>query len=139
MPYPWPSFGGFLFRLSEHAIWQTDTGWVISPTYVRQRPLGSGTDAIVTTAIGSSERSFDMLLDPQRLQSLQGLLNTKATFTDWRRPAPDSRPAFLAGIAIVQDVIAKESKQNAVGSTNGSIGTYITRRKIQVRITLISA
>lgn len=99
--YPWPSFGAFQFLREETAHFNTDAGWNLSPSYVTQRPLGSGTSVSVTTAIGSADRSFELTLAPARLALLQTFLNTVALFTDWSRPLPDSRLAKLTEVSSV--------------------------------------
>lgn len=126
MPSPWASFGGFLFQRSEHIIWGTDAGWVRTPSYSRQRPFGSATDAITTIAIGSAERTFEIILTPSRFDSLEMLMNSKALFTDWGQP-PDSRVAFLTEVTPVEDVVSYAPNV-----------TYATRKR-RTRITLISA
>lgn len=125
--YPWPSFGGFQFHRDETAVYGTDTGWNIAPNYSRQRPLGSAIDAITTLSIGSAERSFEAYLTPERFQILFSMINTKAVFTDWTRPTPDSRNAFLSDVTQVNTGVFSYKR-------NGPI-----TRKILARIALVSA
>lgn len=127
MPYPWPSLGGFKFEKDEQALWESDAGWIPSPNYVRQRPLGTASDVVTTLSIGSMERSFEVIMTPARFNALFTLLNTKVLFTDWTRPIPDSRQVFIAELQPQGDVVAK-------GFTEG-----VNRRKRRVRVTLISA
>lgn len=101
MGYPWPSFGSFVFTRSESALWGTDIGWILSPSIAQTRPLGSNVDHIVATAIGSRTRQFEVNLEPDRQAQLEALINTTAIFTDWERPSPDSRRAFLASVTPV--------------------------------------
>lgn len=127
MPYPWFSAGGFRFRREEMPIYGTDTGWLRTPSYNRQRPLGTSVDVVNAIAIGSAERSFEVNLTPARYAVLESLLNTQFLFTDWRRPIPDSRNAFLSEVAgTIQDQI-------------GHRPDGIPQRKIRTRISLISA
>lgn len=124
--YPWPSFGGFLFYREETPIFQTDQGWVNSPSYSRQRPLGSGSDVISALAIGSAERTFEVYLTPQRFNGLLMLLNSKGLFTDWDKPVPGSRMAFLSEIVPIEEAF-------------GIQPTGLTQRKRRVRLTFVSA
>lgn len=126
MPYPWPSYGGFRFKRDENAIWGTDNGWALAPNYNRQRPLGSASDVITTLSIGSAERTFECYLTIERFNALQGLLNTKALFTDWARPTPDSRQAFLSEVTPVEESF-------------GIKPDGLVKRKRRVRITFVSA
>ena len=124
--YPFPSFGGFQFKRDETAIWGTDIGWAKTPAYNRQRPLGSAADVTVALSIGSAERSFEINLTPTRFAALEQMLNTRAIFTDWGRPTPDSRMAFLSEVIPVEDIVSH-------------IPNGIDRRKRHVRIVLVSA
>lgn len=126
MGYPWPSFGGFLFQRDETVIWGTDAGWEKAPTYNRQRPLGTSSDVITTLAIGSSERTFEAVFTVERFTALEGLLNTKAVFTDWGRPLPDSRNAFLSEVVPIEDVISY-------------FPDGVPKRKRRARLTFVSA
>lgn len=90
------SFGTFIFEFNEEPQWNTDSLWRRRPSYSRKRPLGSGADVIRTMALGSYERSFEVMLTPARFSELLALLNTTAQFVDWNSPTPDSRSAFLA-------------------------------------------
>lgn len=130
MPWPWPSFGGFLFKHDEQPVWGTDAGWALSPAYYRAKPFGSTTDVITAIAIGSAERTFEMYFTPRRFLQLQLLLNTRAIFTDWDRPA-DSRMAFLSGLEPIENAI---SANGATGSVQKS---FIRKRK--AKVTLVSA
>lgn len=121
--YPYPSFGGFQFKRDEH--FYTDTNWVKTPSYQRQRPLGSATDVALALAIGSAERSFELYLTPTRFAQIEAMLNTRATLTDWGRPVPDSREAFLIEITPSQDVYSYKP-------------TGITGRKIPTKLTFIT-
>lgn len=96
--YPWPSFGTFLFTKDETPMPGSDVGWIQAPQRVRQTPLGSARDVIALTAYGSSERSFEVLLTYDRLQELKALVDTEEQFTDWRRPVPLARTAYLSGV-----------------------------------------
>ena len=125
MAYPFAGFGSFLFRDSERPMVDTDTSWAVKPTIARSRPLGSATDNIRTMAIGSAERSFELRMDEDRYATLQALINTVGAFTDWTRPTPDSRQAYLANATIVAHVasISRTGKGH---------------RKYRVRVELIS-
>lgn len=124
--YPFPSFGGFQFKREETAVYGTDTGWNIVPAYSRQRPLGSAADAITTMSIGSADRSFELYLTPERFQILLSLINTKALFTDWNRPVPDSRNAFLAEVTQINTGLYSYKGPNGI------------TRKILARVALVS-
>lgn len=122
--YPYPSFGGYQFHRDEH--FYSDTNWVKTPAYQRQRPLGSATDVAIALSIGSAERSFELYLTPARFAQIEGMLNTSALFTDWGRPVPDSRQAFLTEVTSSQDVYSYKP-------------TGITGRKIPTKLTFITA
>ncbi len=128
MPFPWPSFGSFKFSgVDERSIFKTDLGWNRRISTSRQRPLGTGTDSIVTLAVGSASRTFEVRLTPARLATLEALVNTTALFTDWDRPTPDSRQAFLASVTQLDRTLIK------LCDTNGVIPN-----RIRVRVELIS-
>lgn len=110
MAYPWPSFGSFTFKRSESALWGTDVGWALSPTIAQTRPIGSVKDHIVATAIGSRARSFEINLETDRQAQLESLINTTAVLTDWERPVPDSRPAFLVSVEPVDRFLHQASQ-----------------------------
>lgn len=124
--YPWPSFGGFLFKREEHILYGTDSGWVLTPSYQRAKPLGTATDVITTLSIGSRERTFEVNLSLARYTQLEAMINTTALFTDWNRPTPDSRQSFLSGISPVDPEVASYKP----------VGIY--NRKIRAKITLIT-
>lgn len=127
MSYPWPSFStDFLFQRDEQPIFGTDTGWARAPSYSRSRPLGSATDSIVVLAIGSAIRSFECYLSPDRFDTLEGYINTSASFTDWERPTPDSRDAFLLQITPLDPDVR-------VVCSDG-----VTRKRIRTRVDLVS-
>ena len=125
MAFPFAGFSSFLFTREEIPIFGTDLGWQRLPSIDRTRPLGSATDSIVTTAAGSATRAFELYLDPTRLAALEALVNTTATFTDWERPTPDSRSAFLSTLLNLQRL--------AVKCHDG-----VTRQRFRVRVELIS-
>ena len=122
--YPYPSFGGFQFKRDEH--FYSDTNWVKTPSYQRQRPLGTGTDVAIALSIGSAERTFELYLTPTRFAQLEGMLNTTGLLTDWGRPIPDSRQAFLTEVTPSSDVYSYKP-------------TGITGRKIPTKLTFITA
>lgn len=97
--YPWPSFGTFIFGRRETEIFGTDQGWTLAPSYAQTRPVGTTVDHIIATAIGSATRTFECYLEQDRFDQLLNLLNTSAVFTDWERPIPDSRSAFLTEVS----------------------------------------
>ena len=121
MGYPWPSFGAFFFKREESAHFETDAGWALTPAYVQQRPIGSTVDYIIATSIGSATRSFEVTLTYSRFLQLQQLINTIAVFTDWLRPLPDSRMAFLSEVTPLEQV------------ANAALV-----RKLRVKISLVS-
>lgn len=124
--YPWPSFGAFTFQRDEMPLFGTDVGWILQPAYSRKRTLGSASDTVVVTSLGSRERSFECYLEPDRFRQLELLVSTQASFTDWNRPLPDERQAFLTLVEPVGNV--------AMVCTDG-----VTRRKIRTRVAMISA
>lgn len=127
MPFPWPSFGGFRFLgVDERPVFRTDSGWNRRISTSRQRPLGTATDSIVTLAVGSASRAFEVHLTPARLAILEALVNTTALFTDWERPNPDSRQAFLMAVTQLDRTVVK------VCSDGG------TPNRIRVRVELVS-
>lgn len=123
MSYPFPSYGGFQFKRGEH--FYSDTNWVKIPSYQRSRPLGTATDVAIALSIGSAERTFELYLTPTRFAQLEAMVNTKAVLTDWGRPTPDSRQAFLTEVIPSQDVYSYKP-------------TGITGRKIPTKLTFIS-
>ncbi|KKN05740.1 hypothetical protein LCGC14_1084330 [marine sediment metagenome] len=123
--FPWPGFSSILFTRDEIPIFGTDMGWQRLPSIDRTRALGSATDSIVTTAAGSATRSFEIYLSPTRLAALEALVNTTGTFTDWERPTPDSRSAFLRALLNLERLTVKCND-----------GT--TRQRFRVRVELIS-
>lgn len=127
MPYPWPSLGAFRFTREETPIYGTDIGWQATPSYSRQRPLGSTVDVITTLSIGSYERSFEVFLSQERFDAFFTLLNSSALFTDWKRPVPDSRQAFLSEVSRVEQA----------GYGRKPNGLY--KPKIRTRVVLVSA
>ncbi|KKL78763.1 hypothetical protein LCGC14_2021590 [marine sediment metagenome] len=110
MSYPWPSFGAFHFKKSELPIMRTDSGWNAILSATEQRPLGTATSSIVVMAVGSQRRRFECYLAPDRFATLQALLNTTATFTDWDRPTPNSRQAFLRSVVQLDRTPVLESR-----------------------------
>lgn len=124
--FPWPSIGAFLFTREEQPIFGSDSGWSRSPSYENSRPLGSATDSIVTLAIGSAVRQFECYLSPARFGALEALQNTSDTFTDWERPTPDSRGAFLRRVSVLERDIA-------VTCSDGT-----TRRRWRTLVELVS-
>lgn len=124
--FPWPSFGSFNFKQAETAHFGTDVGWIPTPTFIRQKTLGSLSDSILFTTQGSDERTFEVTFDPDRYAELLALIGTVANFTDWTRPVPDSRQAMLM-------LLTPMEFQIAVRRENG-----YTYRKIRTRISLVS-
>lgn len=129
MSYPFAGFGTVLFSREEMPLPDTDVGWVRSPTYSRVRPLGSARDSILTLAIGSAERSWELYLTPARLAALEALLNSTATLVDWDRPVPDQRRSFLTGVE-PQEFVAVACRDDA--SSPG------TSRRIRTKLTWVS-
>lgn len=127
MAYPFAGFGGFVFKREEHIIYGTDVGWVTSPSYDRKRTLGSARDVVTALSIGSAEREFEIYLSEERFNALHSLINTTSLFTDWKRPVPDSRQAFLAEVTVQEEAF----------SVSRSDGLFI--RKVRVKVSLISA
>lgn len=121
MGYPWPSFGTFQFKREESAHFETDAGWVLAPSFVQQRPIGSTVDNVFAVSIGSATRSFEITLTRTRFLELQQFLNTTAVFTDWNRPQPDTREAFLSEVTPLEQV-----------------SNVALVRKLRVRISLVS-
>lgn len=126
MGYPFPSLGGFNFYRYETAIYGSDTNWAKSPSYNSQRPLGSATNVSIALAIGSSERSFDVYLTQERFNALESLINTRVTFTDWKRPTPDSRVVFVTQVTPAEEGWSFKPTDRA-------------NRKIRTRVSLVTA
>lgn len=124
MPYPWPSFGSFIFKRDESPMFGTDLGWQRSHSYARDVVVGGTSDSVIHMSAGSPERTFECWLSPERLAELQAVTGTRALFTDWQRPTPDSRKAVL------QDVRVQD--EGAVACSDGE-----TRRKLRARISLV--
>jgi hypothetical protein len=125
MSFPFAGFSSYLFANDERPVRDSDTDWNVAPTVNRSRSLGTATDRIQAMAIGSAERSFELFLEPARFATLKALINTTATFTDWTRPTPDSRSAYLQNV--------RSGGNIAVLCSDGA-----TRRKIRALVTLIS-
>lgn len=125
MAYPFAGFGSFLFALEETAIFGTDTGWNLSPSVARQRPLGSASDTTKVLAVGSAERSFELWLSPDRFASLQALLLTTGQLVDWERPVPDARTALMLSI--------RQSEWAAVRCSDGT-----TQKRIRAAVAFIT-
>lgn len=129
MPYPWPSFGTFLFRegQGERPLPGTDAGWQTTPSLLNERALGATINTLTVMALGSQERSFEVLMPEDRYNSLKALVGTTALFTDWSigTLSIDSRSAFLSAVEAQGDMVL----------VNCEDGTRWHRR---VRISLIS-
>ncbi len=134
MPYPWPSFGGFNFQRDERATFESDAGWALAPSYDRQRPFGTATDVITALSIGSAERTFECYLAPNRFAALLTMLNSRAVLTDWQRPIPDSRAAFMTECTPLGDSISSHSGRSQPPSPSVTL-----LRKLHVRLTFVSA
>lgn len=115
MSYPFPSFGSFNFQRDETADWEGDVGWIPSPSYGRSRALGTNKDILTTFSIGSFERTIEVNLSWDRYQIILSLLNSYAVFTDWRRPTPESKPAFLSEVVPIRDVLVSKDLCGAQG------------------------
>lgn len=126
MAYPWPGFGTFQFTKYERPAYNADTGWKPSISTARNRALGALTDSVVTMALGSLEREFSVMLSQSRMEELQALVGTTATFTGWTRPTPDSRPAYLE--SVVQDAEILRTSNKAGEQTD-------ERRNVRVSLT----
>lgn len=136
--YPWASFGEMKFRREETAQWETDAGWVMTPTYMQQKILGSMVDYIVATGIGSATRTFEMILEPDRYELLRSKLNTTAQFTDWTRPLPDSRMAFLSEVTLMTNIFHFDSKGRVGRGGRISRGVHIKVTLLSQDATLVS-
>lgn len=124
--YPWASFGNIMWERTERPLYRTDTDWKITPVRDQSVNLGSSSDSIVTLGIGSRVRSWEMYLTPARLAAHQALIGTTDTMTDWDRPTPDSRSAYLANVEPLDRDVAVVC------------GDGTTLRKIRARITFIT-
>ena len=125
MAYPFAGFSSFLFQRDEMPTDSVGGQWNVGPNYQKSRPLGATRDSILTVAVGSAVRSFECYMFPARYATLRALINTAGLFTDWTRPTPDSRQAFLDN--------AEDLGSVAVLCDDGT-----TQRKIRVRVTLTS-
>jgi len=125
--YPWAGFGDtWRFHRDEQPIFGTDSLWTRAPSYSQARPLGSAIDSIVTLAIGSAVRSFECHLSPTRFNELEALVNTSNDFTDWKRPTPDSRAAFLLRLTPVDPDVRFVCHDG------------VTRQRIRTKVDLVS-
>lgn len=124
MPYPWPSFGSFIFRRDESPMFGTDLGWQRSHSFAREQVIGGKSDSVVHMSAGSPERTFECWLSPDRLAEFEAQVGTRKTFTDWQRPEPDSRPAVLSEV--------RRQDEGAVRCSDGE-----TRRKIRIRVRMV--
>lgn len=125
MAYPFASYGSFVFSNDEVAIRFTDSYWNQAPTFARSRPLGALSDNLVLLAGGSSERTFELLLAPDRFNTLSLLVGFPSTFCDWDRPTPDSRNAMLMQI--------EQRERVRVTCSDG-----VTRWRIRTGVSLVS-
>lgn len=102
MPYPFPSFGTFLFRShdGEVPLEGSDSGWNLNLSVQSQRALGAVANTISVMAVGSQERQFDIMMTDARFQSLRAFVGTTAVFTGWalHKSTPDTFQAFLAAV-----------------------------------------
>lgn len=108
MPYPFPSFGDFVFQHQEQATDGLGGGWVFSPQEARSRAQGAISDNIVLLNIGSQTRSFECYLSPARFLVLRSKLYTSDVFTDWQRPTPDSRVCRLDAVDYQSSVMSQD-------------------------------
>lgn len=126
MAYPFPSFASFNFYRDEWPLPGTDVPWNREPSMSSHRPLGSATDNVVTTSLGSRIRSFESLLTPQRFAQLELLVQSAGVFTGWERPVPISYQAFLVNIEALENL--------PVLCNDGS-----TQRRIRTRLNFSTA
>lgn len=125
MSYPWFSFGAITFTPEESIILDSDSLWNRDISLSRARPIGAARDDVQVLAIGSEERQFELYLSAPRLDALKALVGTTATFTDQKKPIPDTRSAFLAKLTAQESV--------TVRCSDGS-----TERRIRTRVELVS-
>ena len=129
MSYPFAGFSTLLWTREEMPLPGTDVGWVRTPSYSRVRPLGSARDSIVTLAVGSAERSWELYLTPTRLTAHEAVVNSTATLVDWDRPVPDQRSAFLTRVEPLEFVAVACRDEGALPGT---------ARRIRTRLTFVS-
>lgn len=128
MAYPWPSFSTFQWTKAESAVYGTDTGWQLAPSFARNKVLGGVADSVIVLARGSMERSFTCYLSEPRLAELQALVGIADTFCDWTRPTPDSRAAVLMSAAAGETV----QTANRDGQKDADGRPILRRRAVQV-------
>jgi hypothetical protein len=129
MPYPFASFSSFTFLRTERPIWDTDPGWQNSMSFARNLPLGANRPTLLN--LGSqAERSFEMWMSPARVAALSGLLGITSTFTDWDRPLPTRRQAYLSAVNTTTNIAVMDNRPGDPTDT--------TQRRQRVRITLIA-
>lgn len=127
MAYPFPSFGDFLFLTEETPSWNNDTGWQPVSSVATTAVLGGTTASPIMLGV-VFERSFEIILTPDRLRELQAMIGLRADFCDWDQPVPNARPAFLNDVAHQEEVLASKLR-----------GDPLTRRRHRVRVELTGA
>lgn len=100
--FPWAGFGTIRFKRHEAPIIGTDTGWNANPKFAESTPTGAIRNDIVTLSIGSETRSFEQYMDPDRVTAYKALINTSHVLTDFDRPSPVQRQAFLRNVREVE-------------------------------------
>lgn len=123
MPYPWASFGAFVFQPEEVALDGVGGSWNYDPHESRMAAVGGISDSVQTISIGSAVRQFDCYLSPARVVELRGYVGQTALFTDWARPLPDSRSARLDTVG--QGEFVASQNLDVPGGTDRRVKTTI--------------
>lgn len=132
--YPWAGFEDtlgtqFKFRSDEQPIEGTDTFWRKQPKRDQSSNLGSSRDSIRTLAVGSATRTFELWMEQSRLDQFEGMLGRNGYFTDWLRPTPDSRAAYISEVT---------PQREAFGFQQSCDDDNPHKRKIRTRVTVLS-
>ena len=131
--YPWAGYDGLgNFKRAEMPLFGTDKGWNYSPQIDYGKVLGAAREDVAVLGLGSARRSWEMHMEPDRFATLQALIGTFGTLTDWTRPTPDSRAVVLAQVEQVDPEVGQ-------GGCDTSVSTPAhASRKIRVRVDWVS-
>lgn len=119
--YPFPSFGTFLFK--EDLDNTTDTWWNRESKATFRRFLSdypNDLSYVRPVERGNGLRSFEMQMTLARVTELQNnYQNTLAVFTDWQRPTPDSRYAWLKTVQVLPGPVQVSTRQQRLLCAGG--------------------
>lgn len=133
MPYPFPSFGTFLFTENREA--DTDTWWNRESQATFRRFLSdfpNDLSYVRPTQRGNGVRSFEIQMTLDRVIMLQNSYqNTLADFTDWQRPTPDSRYAWLKTVQVLPEPVKISTKQQRALCAGGGSNSPLVRVRLE--------